>query len=118
MFSVHLTRFVSVDPGNEVVLSYDGTPLKMWRTQISVNRIQCLEIYEKLLGADTLEMGHVDYSFKPIKPIVGFEQPLLEKALSTHIPHPFSMEQCPTLACTVSQMDLFQIHRNFCQWEK
>jgi len=76
-------RFVSVEPGNEIVLSYDGTPLKMWRTQISVNRIQCLEIYEKLLGADTLEMGHVDYSFKPIKPIVGFEQPLLEKALLT-----------------------------------
>ena len=76
-------RFVSVEPGNEIVLSYDGTPLKMWRTQISVNRIQCLEIYEKLLGADTLEMGHVDYSFKAIKPIVGFEQPLLEKALLT-----------------------------------
>lgn len=76
-------RFVSVEPGNEVVLSYDGAPLKMWRTQISVNRIQCLEIYEKLLGADTLELGHVDYSYKPIKPIVGFEQPLLEKALMT-----------------------------------
>jgi dimethylamine---corrinoid protein Co-methyltransferase len=76
-------RFVSVEPGKEIVLSYDGTPLKMWRTQVSVNRIQCLEIYEKLMGADTLELGHVDYSFKPIKPIVGFEQPLMEKALMT-----------------------------------
>lgn len=76
-------RFVSVEPGKEVVLSYDGTPLKMWRTQVSVNRIQCLEIYEKLMGADTLELGHVDYSFKPIKAIVGFEQPLMEKALMT-----------------------------------
>jgi len=85
LFSIFASpyRFVSVEPGKEVVLSYDGTPLKMWRTQVSVNRIQCLEIYEKLMGADTLELGHVDYSFKPIKPIVGFEQPLMEKALMT-----------------------------------
>lgn len=74
-------RFVSVEPGNEVVLTYDGAPLKMMRTQVHVNRLQCLQIYEKLFGADTLEMGHVDYSYKPIKPIVGFEQPLLEQAL-------------------------------------
>lgn len=75
-------RFVSVEPGKEVVLSYDGTPIKMRRAQVNVDRIQCLQIYEKLLGADTLEMGHVDYSFKPIKPIVTYEQPLLEQALS------------------------------------
>ncbi len=75
-------RFVSVEPGNEVVLSYDGTPLKMMRAQVNVDRLQCLQIYEKLMGADTLEMGHVDYSFKPIKPIVTFEQPLLEQILS------------------------------------
>ena len=75
-------RFVSVESGKEVVLSYDGTPIKMRRTQVNVDRIQCLQIYEKLLGADTLEMGHVDYSFKPIKPIVTYEQPLLERALS------------------------------------
>ena len=75
-------RFVGVEPGKEVVLSYDGTPIKMRRAQVNVDRIQCLQIYEKLLGADTLEMGHVDYSFKPIKPIVTYEQPLLEQALS------------------------------------
>jgi dimethylamine--corrinoid protein Co-methyltransferase len=75
-------RFVSVGSGKEVVLSYDGTPIKMRRAQVNVDRIQCLQIYEKLLGADTLEMGHVDYSFKQIKPIVTYEQPLLEQALS------------------------------------
>ena len=75
-------RFVSVESGREVVLSYDGTPIKMRRAQVNVDRVQCLQIYEKLLGADTLEMGHVDYSFKPIKPIVTYEQPLLEQALS------------------------------------
>lgn len=75
-------RFVGVEIGKEIVLSYDGTPIKMKRAQVNVDRLQCLQIYEKLMGADTLEMGHVDYSFKPIKPIVTYEQPLLEQALS------------------------------------
>ena len=74
-------RFVSVEPGNEVVLTYDAAPLKMIRTNVSVNRIQTLQIYEKILGSDTLELGHVDYSFKPVKPILGNEQPDLEQAL-------------------------------------
>lgn len=75
-------RFVGVEPGREVVLSYDGSPIKMLRAQVNVDRLQCLQIYEKLLGADTLEMGHMDYSFKPVKPIVTYEQPLLEQVLS------------------------------------
>lgn len=80
-------RFVSVEPGNEVVLSYDGAPLKMMRTAVNVHRIQSLQIYEKLMGADTIELGHVDYSFKPVKPIVGMEQTVLEQTLMvTHVP--------------------------------
>ncbi len=80
-------RFVSVEPGNEVVLSYDGAPIKMMRAGISIHRIQSLEIYEKLMGADTIELGHIDYSFKPVKPIVGTEQTVLEQALMvTHTP--------------------------------
>ena len=80
-------RFLSVEPGKEVVLSYDAGTLKIRRVGIAVNRIQALQIYEKLLGADSMELAHVDYSFKPIKPIVGNEQPVLEQALLvTHIP--------------------------------
>ena len=75
-------RFIGVEPGKEVVLSYDGTPIKLSRTQVNVDRLQCLQIYEKLLGADTLEMGYLDYSFKPIKSMVTYEQPLLEQILS------------------------------------
>ncbi|UCG09384.1 MAG: hypothetical protein JSV83_12265 [Desulfobacterales bacterium] len=75
-------RFIGVEPGKEIVLSYDGTPIKMSRTQVNVDRLQCLQIYEKLLGADTLEMGAIDYSFKPVKPIVTYEQPLMEQILS------------------------------------
>jgi dimethylamine--corrinoid protein Co-methyltransferase len=53
----------------------------MKRAQVNVDRLQCLQIYEKLMGADTLEMGATDYSFKPIKPVVTYEQPLLEQIL-------------------------------------
>jgi len=74
-------RVVGVDPGYECVLSYDGAPIKMLRTNVTSDRILAMQIYEKLLGADTLEMGFVDYSFKPIKPILTFEEPLMEQAL-------------------------------------
>jgi len=75
-------RFIGVEPGKEIILSYDGTPIKMSRAQVNVDRLQCLQIYEKLMGADTLEMGAIDYSFKPVKPIVTYEQPLLEQILA------------------------------------
>lgn len=74
-------KFTSVDMGREVVLSYDAATLKIRRVGVSTGRIHALQIYEKLLGADTMELAHVDYSFKPVKPIVGNEQPVLEQAL-------------------------------------
>ncbi len=74
-------RFVSVERGNEVVLSYDAATLKIRRVGVSTHRIQSLQIYEKILGADTAEFDHVDYSFKPVKPIIAYEQTELEQAL-------------------------------------
>ncbi len=80
-------RFISVDAGNEVVLSYDGGDLKIRRAAVNVDRVQSMQIHEKILGADTIELGHVDYSFKPVKPIVGTEQTTLEQTLmATHVP--------------------------------
>jgi dimethylamine--corrinoid protein Co-methyltransferase len=79
--------FLSVEPGNEVVLTYDAGTLKIRRVGVAVDRIQALQIYEKIMGADTMELCHVDYSFKPLKPILTMEQPVLEQALlATHIP--------------------------------
>jgi hypothetical protein len=80
-------NFVSVERGNEVILTYDAGTLKIRRVGVAVDRIQALQIYEKIMGADTMELCHVDYSFKPLKPIITMEQPVLEQALlSTHIP--------------------------------
>lgn len=80
-------KFVSVEPGNEVILSYDAGTLKIRRVGVNVDRIQALQIYEKIMGADTMELCHVDYSYKPLKPIVTMEQPIMEQALlGTHVP--------------------------------
>jgi dimethylamine---corrinoid protein Co-methyltransferase len=80
-------NFVSVEPGNEIILTYDAGTLKINRVGVNVDRIQALQIYEKIMGADTMELCHVDYSYKPLKPIVTMEQPVLEQALlTTHVP--------------------------------
>ena len=79
-------RSVGVERGKEVVLSYDSGTTKFKRVNVSVSKIQSLEIYERMRGADTLELAHIDYSFKPVKPIVVFEQPILEQALLMTIP--------------------------------
>jgi len=80
-------KFMSVEAGKEVILTYDAGTLKIRRVGVNVDRIQALQIYEKLLGADTMELSHVDYSYKPVKPIAVFEQPILEQALlGTHVP--------------------------------
>lgn len=74
-------KIVGVEAGKEVCLSYDGMATKIKRAHIIVSKIQSLQIFERVLGADTLELSHIDYSFKPVKPIVVFEKPILEQAL-------------------------------------
>jgi len=81
------SRFVGVEIGNEVVLTYDGPHTKFVRTGVHIGRTHGLQIYEKCLGSDTMELSHFDYSYKAIKPIVTYEQPVLEEALlATTIP--------------------------------
>jgi dimethylamine--corrinoid protein Co-methyltransferase len=75
------SKFASVELGNEVVLSFDGGTLKTRRLGIATGRIQAIQFFERALGADTMELAHIDYSYKQIKPIVGDEQPVLEQAL-------------------------------------
>jgi len=80
-------KMVSVEQGKEIVLTYDAGTLKIRRVGVNVERVQALQIYEKIMGADTMELNHVDYSFKPLKAIETMEQPVLEQALlTTHIP--------------------------------
>ena len=87
-------RFVSVEPGNEIVLSHDGGTHKLnvgasggAGHGLDIGRRLCTEIYERLLGSDTMDFAHVDYSFKPVKNILADEQQDMEQTvLSTILP--------------------------------
>jgi dimethylamine--corrinoid protein Co-methyltransferase len=35
-------------------------------------------VHERAFGADTMELGHIDYSFKPVKPVIAQEQQAME----------------------------------------
>jgi dimethylamine---corrinoid protein Co-methyltransferase len=68
-------RFSSVDIGDEVVLSKDGTG----SPQLG-GRVDCLFAFEQLFGADTTELFHVDYSYKAVKPVLAMEQQAMKEA--------------------------------------
>ena len=73
------SRTVSVAPGNEVVVTDDGGTMSFYSGQdgggvgVSMGRMQAVLTYERACGADTTSLGHSDYSYKPVKPIINFE---------------------------------------------
>ncbi len=75
------SRPVGVEPGNEVIFTYDSTIGEVKRTLVPVDRLESLQIFERMLGADTVELGHNDYSFKAVKPVISDERTTLEQAL-------------------------------------
>lgn len=78
-------KIVGVESGKEVCMTYDGMASKIRRAHIIINRVQTLQVFERALGADTLELTHIDYSFKPVKPIVGFEIPDMDLLLNSTV---------------------------------
>lgn len=78
-------KLVGVETGKEVVMSYDGMASKIRRAHIVIDRVQSLQVFERALGADTLELTHIDYSYKPCKPIVGFELPDMDLLLNSTV---------------------------------
>ena len=68
-------RFSAVDIGDEVVLTSDGVG-----SQDVGSRINDLQTFEQTVCTDTVELYHHDYSFKPIKPVLPFEQEIMRQA--------------------------------------
>lgn len=74
------SRIVSVNPGEEVIVTDDGCSMSFYSGQdgggvgIPMSRMQAVLTYERACGGDTTSIGHSDYSFKPVKPIVNFEK--------------------------------------------
>ena len=81
-------RIVSVAPGDEVVLSHDEGTVKIVAgvcggagLGIDCGRLIASEFYERALGADSIEYGHIDYSWKSVRPLVADEHILVERCL-------------------------------------
>ncbi len=68
-------RFTGVDIGDEVVLSKDGSG-----TPQLGSRIDALYACEQVLAHDTVELFHIDYSYKAVKTVVPFEQQAMKEA--------------------------------------
>jgi dimethylamine--corrinoid protein Co-methyltransferase len=72
-------RAVSVERGQEVIVTDDGCSMSFYSGQdgggvgTPMSRMQAILTYERACAADTTSMGHSDYSFKPVKPIINFE---------------------------------------------
>ena len=72
-------RFASVDVGDEVILSSDGT------CSIGAgSTVENLLIYQNSLGADILELGAADYSYKAVKTIVTTEAQRMQDGAAQH----------------------------------
>ena len=73
------SRVVSVSPGREVIATDDGHTMSFYSGEdgggvgVPLSRMQAVLTYERACGADTTSLGHSDYSYKPVKPIVNYE---------------------------------------------
>jgi len=66
---------VSVDLGDQLILSCDGTG-----SQAVGSRVDDMRHWEATLGPDLVEMYNMDYSYKAVKTIVNYEQQLVKNA--------------------------------------
>jgi dimethylamine--corrinoid protein Co-methyltransferase len=79
-------RAVSVEPGEEIVLTEDGGPYKIMIDSgssgngIDISRTESILVHERTLGLDSFQLAHIDYSIKAVKPIISYETMVMEKA--------------------------------------
>ena len=65
-------RIVGVEPGHEVILTKDGSVNTLYSAQLSsgvglpLGREQAFRVFERAFCFDTMEIGHPDYSYKPV----------------------------------------------------
>ena len=74
------SRTVSVAPGEEVIVTDDAVCTLFYLDQdnsgqgVPMSRLQSVLAYERACAADTVSIGHTDYSYKQVKPIINFEK--------------------------------------------
>jgi dimethylamine--corrinoid protein Co-methyltransferase len=78
------SRMVGVETGKEVPVTHDIGTIRIDGDQgnsgvgIPASRLVGVMMHERAFGADTMELGHIDYSFKPVKPVIANEQQATE----------------------------------------
>ena len=81
-------RFVSVERGNEIVLTTDGvvvTHEEEPSSGLPISRSVGMQIWERVICSDTTELGHSDYSFKAVKNMISTEQQILQDTLNNTV---------------------------------
>lgn len=78
----------SVVRGSETVTSSDSGAFKInYQANISMDRATAIQVHEKVLGADSLDLGNIDYSYKAVKAILHDEAKVMENVqLNTIMP--------------------------------
>jgi dimethylamine---corrinoid protein Co-methyltransferase len=77
-------RMVGVEQGMEVPVTHDIGTIRLDGDQgnsgvgIPSSRLVGMMMHERAFGADTMELGHIDYSFKPVKPIIANEMQAMQ----------------------------------------
>ncbi len=77
-------RMVGVEQGMEVPVTHDIGTIRLDGDQgnsgvgIPSSRLVGMMFHERAMGADSMELGHIDYSFKPVKPVIAQEMQSME----------------------------------------
>ncbi len=81
-------NIVGVERGREVVGTSDSGSCKItYHANIAMERSMAALVSEKILGADSVDIGNMDYSYKAVKQIIHNETPVMELAqLNTVMP--------------------------------
>ncbi len=81
------SRIQGVEPGHEVVLTLDGGPTQLLLDNgnsgsgIEMGRVNAVAVYERAFAIDLMEQGMTDYSIKPGKALLAYEQQAMEQVL-------------------------------------
>ena len=95
-------RVVGVEPGHEVVMTYDIGQLDFTGDNgnsgngVDMGRLEAALLHERALGADTFELAHSDYSIKPVKPVISMEMQTMEE-IQAEIIAPFFYGAMPNM---------------------
>ena len=102
-------RMVGVEQGMEVPVTHDIGTIRLDGDQgnsgvgIPSSRLVGMMFHERAMGADTMELGHIDYSYKAVKPVIAQEMQAMEVSQANQI-IPYSTVPCQTWDCTTPRM--------------